>query len=166
MYYYINSFYIYGFIGFLFENIQSLITKGEFLKNILYEPVKPIYGLGVVIIIILERLIFNRFKFRKIWKIVCLFVLSTLVLTGLEELTGVLLEILFHKSYWNYSDLPFHFGKYISLEISLVWGAMSMLFLLFLQPFFDKIIKKIPIWFSNIMIIITIADICFVFINH
>lgn len=166
MYYYINSFYLYGIIGYLFENILSLVTRGSFMDNILYEPVKPIYGFGVVIIIMLERLVFNRFKMRKLYKIIAVFLLSTLVLTGLEQLTGVLMEAIFHKAFWDYTDMYFNFGKYISLEVSLIWGVMSVIFVLFIQPFFDKIIKKIPVWFSNIMIIITITDICLSFINH
>lgn len=136
------------------------------MDNILYEPVKPIYGFGVVIIIMLERLVFNRFKMRKLYKIIAVFLLSTLVLTGLEQLTGVLMEAIFHKAFWDYTDMYFNFGKYISLEVSLIWGVMSVIFVLFIQPFFDKIIKKIPVWFSNIMIIITITDICLSFINH
>ena len=101
MYYYINSFYLYGIIGYLFENILSLVTRGSFMDNILYEPVKPIYGFGVVIIIMLERLVFNRFKMRKLYKIIAVFLLSTLVLTGLEQLTGVLMEAIFHKAFWD-----------------------------------------------------------------
>lgn len=166
MYYYVNSFYIYGFIGFLFENVVSLISKSKFITNVLYEPIKPIYGLGVIIIIFLERLIFNHIQTKKITKIIYLFLASTVVLTILEQGTGMLLEAIFHKAYWDYSDLWCHFGKYICLEISLIWGAMSVLFLLFLQPFFNKLIKKIPVWFSNIMVIVTISDICFIIINH
>lgn len=166
MSYYINSFYLYGFIGFLFENILSLITKGKFINNILYEPVKPVYGLGIVIIIILERFIFNRFEMKRCLKILCLFISTVVVLTVLEQLTGMLLQGVFHKSYWDYSDMKFNFGKYISLEVSLIWGVMSIVFLYILKPFFDKILKKIPVWFSNIMIIITITDICFTLINH
>jgi len=66
---------------------------------------------------------------------------------------------LVHKVLWNYSDMKFNLGKYICLEVSFVWGIMSIVFLYVLKPFFDKVLKKIPVWFSNIMLIITITDI-------
>lgn len=159
MYYYINSFYLYSFLGYIYENLLHLIIKGKFLKNVLYEPIKPIYGIGLIIIIIIERFIFNRIKVSKRLKIFLVFITTIVVLTALEGISGVILEKLVHKVLWNYSDMKFNLGKYICLEVSFVWGIMSIVFLYVLKPFFDKVLKKIPVLFSNIMLIITITDI-------
>ena len=92
-------------------------------------------------------------------KIFLVFITTIVVLTALEGISGVILEKLVHKVLWNYSDMKFNLGKYICLEVSFVWGIMSIVFLYVLKPFFDKVLKKIPVLFSNIMLIITITDI-------
>ena len=97
MYYYINSFYLYSFLGYIYENLLHLIIKGKFLKNVLCEPIKPIYGIGVIIIIIIERFIFNRIKVSKRLKIFLVFITTIVVLTALEGISGVILEKLVHK---------------------------------------------------------------------
>lgn len=159
MYYYINNFYIFGFIGYIFELLQSLIFRHKFINNILFEPIKPIYGIGIVIIIIIEREIFNNLKISKKLKLFLVFITSFILLTLLEYLTGIILEKMIHKSLWDYRNFILNIGRYISIEVSTLWGIISVLFVGIIQKKTDKFIKKIPVWFSNIMLIITITDI-------
>lgn len=159
MYYYINNFYIFGFVGYLFEMLQSLIFKHKFIHNILFEPLKPIYGFGIVLIIIIERCIFNNLKISKKKKLLLIFITSFIILTVLEYLTGIILEKTVHKSLWDYRHFLLNIGRYISIEVSAIWGLISVLFVGYIQKRSDKVIKKIPVWFSNIMLIITITDI-------
>ena len=159
MYYYINNFYLFGFIGYIFELIQNLIFKHKFISNILFEPLKPIYGFGIVLIIIIERTIFNNLKISKKKKMFLIFITSFIILTVLEYLTGIILEKTIHKSLWDYRHFLLNIGRYISVEVSTLWGFISVLFIGIIQKKSDKLIKKIPVWFSNIMLIITITDI-------
>ncbi len=159
MYYYINNFYIFGFIGYIFELLQSLIFRHKFINNILFEPIKPIYGIGIVIIIIIEREIFNNLKISKKSKLFLVFIVSFILLTLLEYLTGIILEKTIHKSLWDYRRFILNIGRYISIEVSTLWGLISVLFVGLIQKKTDKVTKKIPLWFSNIMLIITITDI-------
>ena len=159
MYYYINNFYIFGFIGYIFELLQSLIFRHKFINNILFEPIKPIYGIGIVIIIIIEREIFNNLKISKKLKLFLVFITSFILLTLLEYLTGIILEKMIHKSLWDYRNFILNIGRYISIEVSTLWGIISVLFVGIIQKKTDKFIKKIPVWFNNIMLIITITDI-------
>ena len=87
------------------------------------------------------------------------FITSFIILTILEYLTGILLENTIHKSLWDYRGFLLNIGRYISVEVSTLWGIISVLFIGIIQKKSDKIIKKIPVWFSNIMLIITITDI-------
>ena len=159
MYYYINNFYIFGFIGYIFELLQSLIFRHKFISNILFEPLKPIYGIGIVLVIIIERTIFNNLKISKKLKLFLVFITAFILLTILEYLTGITLEKTIHKSLWDYRYLLLNIGRYISIEVSTFWGIISVLFVGYIQNKTDKIIKKIPVWFSNIMVIITVTDI-------
>lgn len=159
MYYYINNFYIFGFIGYIFELLQSLIFRHKFISNILFEPLKPIYGIGIVLVIIIERTIFNNLKISKKLKLFLVFITAFILLTILEYLTGITLEKTIHKSLWDYRHFFLNIGRYISVEVSTLWGIIAVLFVGYIQKKTDKIIKKIPVWFSNIMLIITITDI-------
>ena len=159
MYYYINNFYIFGFIGYIFELLQSLIFRHKFINNILFEPLKPIYGIGIVLVIIIERTIFNNLKISKKVKLFLVFITAFVLLTVLEYFTGIILEKTIHKSLWDYRHLLLNIGRYISIEVSTLWGIIAVLFVGLIQKKTDKIIRKIPVWFSNIMLIITITDI-------
>ena len=163
MYYYINNFLIFSILGFIYENVLHFITRGDFTNNPFYGPWMPIYGFGVIIMIFLTRLIFNNLKVKRWVKIILLFISVTLILTIIELIGGYLTEFIFHKSFWNYTDLKFNFGKYIALEVSLVWGVACLIFLYIVKPLTDKFIEKIPKFISIVLLILVIADFIFSF---
>lgn len=162
-YYYLNNFLLFSFFGFLFENILHLITTGKLANNPFYGTWMPIYGFGIIIMIFLTRLIFNNLKINRWLKIIILFLTVTIILTILELIGGYLTEFVFHKSFWDYTDLKFNFGKYIALEVSLVWGVACLIFLYIVKPLTDKFIEKIPKLISIILLILMIIDFIFNF---
>ena len=163
LYYYINNFILFSFFGFLFENTLHLLTKGDLTSNPFYGPWMPIYGFGIIIMIFLTRLIFNNLKIKRWQKIIILFISVTVILTIIELVGGYLTEFIFHKSFWDYTDMKYNFGKYISLEVSLVWGTACLIFLYVVKPLTDKFIKKITKFISIILLILIITDFIFSF---
>ena len=163
MYYYLNNFLFFAILGFIYENILQLILTGELTSNPFYGPWMPIYGFGVIIMIFLTRLIFNNLKIKRWQKIIILFISVTVILTIIELVGGYLTEFIFHKSFWDYTDMKYNFGKYISLEVSLVWGTACLIFLYVVKPLTDKFIKKIPKFISIILLILIIIDFIFSF---
>ena len=164
MYYYINNFLLYSFIGFIYENIMKLIVSGKFVDNPFYGPIMPVYGFGICVMIVLIRFIFNRFKIPRFVKWVMVFLSSFFVLSILELLGGLITEAVLHKSYWDYSSLTFNYGKYISVEVSLIWGVLSLVFLYVFRPFTDKLVKKIPKWLSLVLLFLVGVDFVFSFV--
>ena len=134
-------------------------------NGIMHGPWIPVYGLGCCIIIFIMRLVFNRFKVNRWLKIILVFLISMIVLTLLELLGGILIEKIFNKVFWDYSDLKFNMGHYIALEISLVWGIMSLVVIYLIKPIIDKIIKKIPSIITYLVLIIFLIDSCFTFLK-
>ncbi len=163
MFYYVNNFLFYSIFGFLYETILKLITRGEFANNPFVGPWMPIYGLGIVIMIALTRLVFNRLKAPRFAKIICLFFSVVITLTILEQLGGLLMEWVFHKSFWDYSKMPFHYGKYICLEVSLFWGVSCMAFLYLIKPLTDKFIKKLPHSITYFVSVLFLVDFVYSF---
>ena len=144
MKYYINVFLIYSMLGYVLETFMKIFFFKDMNNGILYGPWVPVYGFGTCLIIFIMRFIFNKIKVKRIIKIILLFLISTIVLTLLELIGGYLIEILTGKIFWDYSDLKFNIGHYIALEISLVWGIMSLVITYLVKPITDEIIKKIP----------------------
>ena len=166
MFYYLNNFLLYSIFGFLYETIVHLITSGKIVQNPFVGPWMPIYGFGIIIMIFLTRFVFNRLKMPRFLKVISLFLLTIFILTLLEELGGVITEAVFHKSFWDYTDLKFNIGKYIALEVSLGWGSACLIFLYIIKPLTDKFIEKIPKIITIILILLIIIDfICSFFLK-
>lgn len=162
--YYINSFFIYSILGFLLESAVYKISDIDKYSGFLYGPFTIIYGIGVVAILLLNRYFFSKLKVNKYLKILIIFITLAIILTLFEYLGGHLLKILFDIEMWNYSHKLFHIGKYICLELSIIWGLFGVLFIYFLKPFMDNIIKKIPkklTYFFSIIFIIDIIVVVF-----
>jgi uncharacterized membrane protein len=154
--YYLNTFFIYSILGYLFESIIYLFCKGE--SGILYGPWTPVYGLGVVIIYIFYNYL-NKKNYSLKYIYILEFLVGFFILSFIEWIGGHLLESFFKITFWNYEGLLFNIGKYISLEISLVWGILSCICIKFLKPLSDKLIKKIPKLVTFIFLILFIIDI-------
>ena len=141
---------------------METILKTFFFKSMnngfLYGPIIPIYGFGACLIIIIMRFIFNRIKVNRISKIMLLFLVSIIILTTLEFLGGHLIKLLTGKTFWNYNKLKYNLGPFISLEISLVWGIMSLIITYLIKPLTDKLERKIPSIITYLVFTIFIID--------
>ncbi len=163
--YYINIFLVYSIIGFIIETTLKTFFFKHMNNGIMYGPWIPVYGLGSVLIIIIMRLVFNRFKVPRWLKIVLVFIISMIVLSLIELLGGILIEKIFNKVFWDYSDLKFNIGHYIALEISLIWGVMSLVVVYIIKPLLDKIIKKIPSIITYLVLFIFLIDAVITFLK-
>ena len=66
---------------------------------------------------------------------------------------------------WNYTSKWCNFGKYICLDLSLIWGVFGVFYLYILKDFIDKFIKLIPNYLTIISCILFLIDTILVFIN-
>ncbi len=154
--YYINYFFLYAILGHL---IETFFVSG-FTSGILYGWWTPVYGFGVVIILLIGKWIDNfGWKKKKIWKIFTTYLLCMIFLTIIELIGGYTIELLFHKTFWNYEKHKFHIGPYISLETANIWGIASILVLYVLKPITDKIVIRIPKMITYLFIILMFIDV-------
>ena len=79
---------------------ENFVNRG-FLNG----PICPIYGIGVSLIITL----LDGCKDQ----LIILYLVSTVLVTLLEWVTGVLLEKMFHHRWWDYSEMPLNIGGYV-----------------------------------------------------
>lgn len=156
--YLLNCFFIYSILGFIVEGIFTLIVSSHFSSGILYGPWTPVYGFGAILTLTIAKKIFKNINQSRFVKTLITFVILTIVLTIIEWIGGILIENLFHETLWNYKNYKYNIGKYISLEMSLVWGIVSILVIYFIKPLVDKLEKRVPKVITIILTILFIID--------
>lgn len=157
--YYLNYFFIFSIIGHLLETLIFKLFNWNLESGFLYGYWTPVYGLGVVLILIISNYLFKKLKLSKLLEVIIFFVVISLALTTIEFIGGNLLELIFKREFWNYSDHKYHLGKYIAFDVSLIWGICAMFFLYLIKPWMDKFIKRIPKWVTYIFIMLFIVDV-------
>lgn len=155
--YYLNIFYLFSIFGFIFESTFVKLWNSNFNSGVLFGPWTPVYGIGVVVIILIHKWIDKHID-NKILKGVLLFFLCAIILSLLEFLGGVLIEIVFNKVYWSYEEMKYNLGHYISLEIASVWGIMSIILIYLINPIVDKFIKYVPKWLTIVLSVLFFID--------
>ena len=79
------------------------------------------------------------------WIMTLLFIFVVWLILGLFELiSGIIIELIFGRIFWDYSDEVFCILRYTSLKMMMIWGISSVIFIYLIHPFLKFIIKKIP----------------------
>lgn len=156
--YYINIFFIYSFLGFLFENVLNIISNSNFNSSVLYGPWTVIYGIAILIIMVFNKFL-KQFKLNKVIEIIVFYFGACIFMTLIEFSGGMLIEKIFHRVYWDYTNMAFNYGKYICLEVSLVWGLLATLVNYLVRDRLEKLAKKIPNYVTILLVLLFIIDI-------
>lgn len=156
--YYINCLYFYSFLGFALESEVYKINNSNLHSGIFYGPITEVYGFGVIALILLKKYFIDKLKCNKYLKILITFISSLIVLTLIELIGGNTLHLIFNINMWNYTKKAFNIGKYICLELSLIWGLFGTIFVYYIKDYLDRIIKLIPKKLTYLLLIINIID--------
>lgn len=132
-------FIVYAFIGWCVETAFCCIVEKRWVaRGFLYGPLCPIYGLGVLLMI----LFFTPLKDN----LVVFYFVSMFVMTAWEYFVGWFLEATTHIKYWDYSDRRIHIKGRVCLSISLCWGVLSYLAIFYLHPTVAQLLGGISFW--------------------
>lgn len=133
----ITCFFIYAILGWCAEVAFAAVKERKFInRGFLNGPICPIYGFGVLAVTV----ILNGYQDN----LVLLFVMSLVVATALEWMTGFLLEKLFHHKWWDYSDMRWNIQGYICPLFSLLWGIACVFVVKLVHPFVMKLVHLMP----------------------
>ncbi len=141
--------------NFVYVNVDSGILYGHWT---------PIYGVGTLSIIFINKYI-DKVKLNKIAKALLLFILCSFVLSIIETIGGYFIEIVYGRIFWNYSSHTYPIGKYTSLKMMGLWGIASLFLIYVLLPLTKKLFDKIPKYVTIIFIILFIIDLIYTFIK-
>lgn len=157
MFYYLNNFLLFSIFGYFFETIIFALLHLHNHSGFMYLLWTPFYGTGVLLTILIYKLII-KFNFNKLKENILLFISFFFAFSILEASGGYILEYLHGYYLWDYSIIPLHIGKYISIPTSLLWATLAFLYLYFIKKYSDKLVKKIPKWLSYLLSLIFIID--------
>lgn len=140
-------FFIYSFAGWCIEVCCAAIQKRKFVnRGFVNGPLCPIYGSGAV----LFAVFLPELKEAPFF----LFLAGAILASILEFTTGALLEKLFHRKWWDYSNIRWNYEGYVCLPFSLGWGVCAVVLNMFLNPLLVKLLRIMP---RLLMVIIMIA---------
>lgn len=157
MFYYLNNFLLFSIFGFFFETIIFALLHLHNQSGFMYLLWTPFYGTGVLLTILIYKII-NKLNITKIKKNILLFISYFFSFSLLEAGGGYLLEFLHGYYLWDYSIVPWHIGKYISIPTSLLWATMAFIYLYLIKKYSDKLVKIIPKWLSILLSLIFLVD--------
>lgn len=136
---YIWLFVLGSILGFILESLWHFFLYQEWInmQGLLFGPFKPIYGLGLVIIIFF----LYRFKDR------CLgqkFLMGVGLGSATEYLVSLFQEYVFLTSTWDYSAYPWNFAGRLFLPYCFFWGVLAIICIDYIYPKFYQVYKKFP----------------------
>lgn len=132
---YVVCFIIYGFFGWIYESLYYTVQlKKPVNTGFLHVCFCPIYGFACVA---------NAVLFRNTENPAVIFAGSMLVISGFEYAVSWLLETLFEKRWWDYSEWPANVNGRISLFSSLAFGALSLTQMKLLNPSVEGFIMRL-----------------------
>lgn len=119
-YQWLTFFYIYCFIGWIFESTYVSIKTGHLVnRGFLRIPLLPLYGSGAVMMLWVSLPVKDY--------LILVFLFGVVAATALEYVTGSVMERLFKIRYWDYSRQRFQLHGYICLSSSIAWGGLTIL---------------------------------------
>lgn len=141
-------FYLYSFLGWLWESCYVSVKQRKVVnRGFVNGPLCTIYGVGAVSVYLILRPLKD--------KLILLYLGGAVLATVLEYVTSVLMERLFHTSWWDYSDKKWNFQGRICLGSSLTWGLFTLLMFWVFQPFVEVIVGLFDVATGKAMIMIS-----------
>lgn len=138
-------FFVYSFIGWCGEAAMAAVHRHRFVnRGFVSGPLCPVYGAGAAAVAVFLPELHDRLFF--------LFLGGMIVTTFVEYLTGRLLELIFHRKWWDYSDQKFNLDGYVCLKNSAIWGLCSVLMICFFDPLLCGFIDLLPRFAGNILL--------------
>lgn len=151
----ILKYYLYIFItgaifGYTAEILYSLVIRNKLVHpGTLSGPFCPIYGIGIVLLILVVR---N--KKSKFLSFLNAFVAASL----LEYISAYISEVFFNHKIWDYSNYILNIQGRVCLVYSLMWGIGGFLIISYIEPNAYKMYnkyqsKKTDLFFFTLLIL-------------
>lgn len=145
---FLYNFFIYGFIGWIIENAFCYYVNGHFqYDGFLKGPFKPMYAIAMAWILELYKCVPN---------IIFLVIISLIIPTSVEYITGLIMRKFFNKDYWDYSKEKYNYEGIICLRFSVIWIILSVIDVKIIHPYVIYKIYSVINGFGPILLVLLI----------
>lgn len=129
------------------ETIFAITKQRKIInRGLINGPFCTVYGFtGVLITVALKDL-------SGVW----LFLFSAIYASVIEWVAGKIIEKICHERWWNYENNKFNLGGYISLQTSVLWGALGFIAVTFTNSLLIDAYKLIPFMVVRIILIVVV----------
>lgn len=122
--------FLFGSVaGFFLEGVWHTLKTGTWESHsaVVWGPFCIIYGVGLLVVYVLTYFLSGYSTPKQ-------FVLFSFSGTVIKYFSSLIQEVWFGSKSWDYSDHFLNIEGRISLQMSLIWGALGLLFVWFLRP--------------------------------
>lgn len=153
------TFFMGGVLGFLIETVWCYFDFGGFSSRTsnLFFPFSIVWAVGAVILLMF-------FRFAKAPSMQSVFIKGCLVCGIFEFTCGYIGERMLGVTFWDYTELPLHIGRYVNVFICLLWGGLCIIWEKWLYPNWNKKVMKLLKKRSGH--IFTVIMLCFMIITN
>ncbi|MDY3249614.1 MAG: putative ABC transporter permease [Candidatus Choladocola sp.] len=143
-------FFIYSLLGWCAGVVVAAVRRKKFINTgVLNLPLCPVYGISAVA--------YSVFLMELRESPLFLFIGGMVISSFLTFVTGVVLERIFHRKWWDYSKFRIGFKGYITGPLLLLFGAASVLVLWAGNPLILRITGLLPHGIGKIVLIVLTA---------
>lgn len=140
-------FVLYSFIGWCAGVAVAAVKRKKFINTgVLSLPLCPVYGVGAVS----YSIFLVGLKSAPLF----LAVAGASMAAFLTVVTGVVLERIFHRRWWDFSEHRFGFGGFITAPLLLCFGGATLLVMYVGNPLLLKLIHLMPVSVGRINLLI------------
>lgn len=129
IYQYIIIFLISAVLGLVIETVYTFVVFGivESRVGLVWGPFSPMYGFGAVLL----TMVLWPLRGEPAWKI---FLISAILGSALEQLSGWGMEYFAHLQSWTYLGLPDHITQWIAWRFVFMWGILGLVWCRVIMP--------------------------------
>lgn len=140
-----------AFCGWIIESVYRSVNEKRFVNSgFLYGPFTPIYGLGALLILLIDQRIGWMFPLLRV-------LLYTLMAISIEYIISFGFERILGMKLWDYSREKFNLNGRICILFSAFWFCLIIFDLLFFQSFFIGVFRKIPAPLNHLLTALLLA---------
>ena len=149
------QFWTYSFLGYLLEKGFAAATraKKQGRKCFLLLPLCPVYGLGVVAVLLLPSNFTDSF-----WKLA---LFGGAAATAVEYAVHWLYDRMLGVFFWDYSAMPWNIQGRVCLLFSVIWGLLLAAVLPGTEQLLTPLLSGIPAGLTyGMLLLFTLDAVC------
>lgn len=149
IFHYIYFFFLYSFIGWIFEEAVAAFQYGKFVnRGFVNGPLCIKYGFCMLVILSDVSDLMNNPLLQ--------FIMSFVIVSVIQYAAGALVRKITGRRLWDYSGHKWNLNGYVSVQTAVFWAVTAMLCIWLIHPFIYILYELVPIRITKFLELIFI----------